>query len=146
MKKTKILIPAIALAIIATGAVFWSTSVIRAKAASNGQTMVQGLAEKLGIDQEKVSGAMDEIRTERQAAMQEKMKTKLDEAVKAGTITETQKEAILNKQTEMQAKREQERKENEQWLSDNGLDQSTLRDLGLGMGRGMGGGMKGHSF
>ncbi|OGD56392.1 hypothetical protein A2V71_04595 [Candidatus Berkelbacteria bacterium RBG_13_40_8] len=143
MLKAKILVPMIALGIIGTGAALWSTGVVKAQGNGNGDTMVTNLAQKLGIDESKVSTAMGEIRTEKRAEMLEKMKTKLEEAVKAGTITDVQKDAILAKQTEMQQKREQERNEYQTWLSDNDLEQNTLQDLGIGMG-GMGGGGKGH--
>ena len=126
MLKAKILIPIIALGVLATGATLWSTGVVKAQSNGSSGTMVQKLANKLGIDQSKVSSAMDQIQEERQAEMQAKMKTKLDAAVQAGTITQDQENAILAKQTEMQQKREQERKDYQSWLSDNSLDESTL--------------------
>ena len=143
MLKTKILIPVIAMGIIATGAALWSSGTVKAQ--NNGKdTMATKLAEKLKLDQSTVNNAMDQIQTERRTQMQEQMETKLNEAVTAGTINEDQKTAILNRQTEMQKQRETERSAHDKWLTDNDLDQSTLRELGVGMGKGMGGGMKGH--
>ena len=142
MLKAKILVPIIALGVLATGATLWSTGVVKAEGNGNSDTIVQKLADKLGIDQGKVSSAMDQIHEERQAEMQAKMKTKLDTAVQAGTITQDQENAILAKQTEMQQKHEQERKDYQTWLSDNSLDEDTIRDIGVG-GLG-GGGMRGH--
>ena len=145
MLKAKILIPVIAMGIIATGAALWSTGI--AKAQNNGkENMASKLAEKLNLDQSTVDNAMDQIQTERRTQMHEQMETKLNEAVKKGTINEDQKTAILNRQTDMQKQREAEKSTHDKWLTDNNLDQSTLQDLGIGMGRGMGmgGGMKGH--
>ena len=145
MIKAKVLIPLIALGIIATGATLWSTGIVKAQNNGNHNSMATKLAEKLGIDQSKVTDAMDQMQTERKVEMQTRMTTKLGEAVTAGTITEAQKTAILERQTEMQNKRETEREANAKWFTDNNLDQDTLKDLGVGMGGGMGGGgMKGH--
>lgn len=144
MLKAKILIPVIALSVAATGATLWSTGVVSAQGNGNGDIMTEKLSSKLGIDQSKVSTAMDQIKDERHAERQAEIKAKLDEAVKAGTITQAQEDAIIARQSQMQQKREQERTENEQWLTDNNLSQDTLRDIGAGMGFGGGkGGMRG---
>ena len=140
MLKTKILIPVIAIGVIATGAALWSTGIVKAQNNTNKDNMVSKLAEKLNLDQSTVSNSMDQIKTEKQTEMQAQIKTKLDKAVTVGTITADQETAILNRQTEMQQQREAERAANDKWMTDNNLDQSTLRDLGVGMG----GGMKGH--
>jgi len=134
LNKKLLIIPAIAIGVAISGAALWPTGIAKANGNGNGDMMTQQLAQKLGIDQDKVSGAMDQIHEEKQARMQDEQKTKLQEAVDAGTITSEQKDAILTRQTEQQQKREQERTENQKWLSDNNLDRETLRDLGVGMG------------
>lgn len=144
MLNKKILIPVIALGILATGATLWSTGIAKALNNETGNAMAQQLADKLGVDQSKVTDAMGEIRDEHQTQMQEKMKEKFNQAVEDGVITEAQKEAILAKQSEMQQQREKERQEYQQWLADNSIDESKLQDYGIGMGMGMGGGMRGH--
>lgn len=135
----KILIPAIALGIAATGATLWSTGVVKAEGNGNRQSMTSELASKLNIDESKVSDAFSQINQEKQAQKQEEMSKKLDQAVTDGVITADQKQKILDKQTEMQKKREKQQQEMQTWESENGIDMSKLRDYGLGGGRGHGG-------
>lgn len=143
MLNKKILIPVIVLGILATGAAIWSTGIAKAQNNRNGEAMSQELAQKLGIDQSKVNDAMSQIRSEHQAERKAEIEKKLSQAVTDGKITEAQKTAILAKQTEMQQSRGKERQEHQQWLADNNLDVSVLKDYGIG-GMGMGGGSRGH--
>jgi len=58
---------------------------------------------------------------------------KLTEAVEAGTITETQKQALLNKWQELEQEREQKRQEMQTWFEDQGIDETKLAPyLGFG--------------
>lgn len=52
------------------------------------------LAEKLGIDEAKVTKAFEEIRADRQAEQAKALKTKLDAAVKAGTLTQAEADGV----------------------------------------------------
>ena len=54
----------------------------------------KALAEKLGIDEAKVTKAFDEIRAARQADRAAELKTRLDAAVKAGTLTQAEADAV----------------------------------------------------
>lgn len=56
---------------------------------------VQALAEKLGISEEKVQTAVDQIRTEHKAEMQQKRAQEITNALSAGKITQRQAD-ILN--------------------------------------------------
>lgn len=56
--------------------------------------LAKELAEKLGVSQKKVTEAITAIRTERQAEMQSGFNTRIDDAVKAGTLTETEGAAV----------------------------------------------------
>ena len=56
--------------------------------------LAKQLAEKLGIDEAKVTKALDEIRAERQADRAAALKTRLDAAVKAGTLTQAEADAV----------------------------------------------------
>lgn len=104
-------------------------------------TMIQRLAQKLGLEESKVQNAMDQLRSERQSEMQKNLEAKLTTAVKDGKITESQKQAILAKHREMQEKhlkmrdefremtpeqrreaKEKMREEMENWAKQNGLD------------------------
>lgn len=121
--------------------------------------MIQGIAEKFGLNKDEVQKYMtekrQENRVERQAEREAFLTTKLDEAVKAGKITESQKTAILVKHEEIQAKREgymnlsrdekrakmQEfRTEMQTFLKDQGIDGSVM-PAPQGPKGGMGGGM-----
>lgn len=56
--------------------------------------LAKQLASKLGIDEAKVTKAFEEIRADRQADQAKALKTKLDAAVKAGTLTQAEADAV----------------------------------------------------
>lgn len=56
--------------------------------------LAKQLAEKLGIDEAKVTKAIEEIRAERQADRAAALKTRLDAAVKDGTLTQAEADAV----------------------------------------------------
>jgi DNA-binding MarR family transcriptional regulator len=56
--------------------------------------MAKALAEKLGVDEAKVTKALDEIKAARQADRAAELKTRLDAAVKAGTLTQAEADAV----------------------------------------------------
>lgn len=139
IKNAKYIIPAM----IAVTAAIAGTVYATGASASWGKgsaEMASSLATKLGVDQSKVTEAMDSIQTEQQTARKAEVSSKLDEAVTAGVITAEQKSALIAKQEEMQAKQEALRTEMEQWYTDNGIDTSKLEKYGVGRGIGMGGG------
>lgn len=134
MKKT-ILIPAFVLAL----AGFAAVGTMQPTQAFFGSEMTSSffgqLATKLGLSTETVETAMTEIRTEHQAHRSAEVNINLDAAVTNGTITESQKQAILNHH-------EEERSEHEAWATEIGLDLDTLHEImGGGEGRGQGQGM-----
>lgn len=59
------------------------------------QEFAAALAKELGIEQAKVTAALDALRAERQADARAVFSARLDEAVKAGTLTEADKAAVL---------------------------------------------------
>jgi hypothetical protein len=63
------------------------------------QELAKALAAELGIDESKVSAALEKVQTaQREKAQQERsaaLKTRLDEAVKAGKLTQAEADAIL---------------------------------------------------
>ncbi len=136
---SKLLVLAIAGMVL--GGVAWAGS-SRVLAVTTGKypPVVQKLIDKFGLKETEVQTVMDEVQTERQAAMQSRFEERLTEAVKAGKLTEAQKTAILAKWKELAAKREAERQELQNWAKQNGLDTT---DYGIGwfgchmMGRGM---------
>lgn len=116
-------------------------------------TFVQKLAQKLGVSEDKVKIAVDEIHTERHAQMQVRLEDRLTEAVANGELTEAQKEAILAKVAELHANREAEmeqlqnmspeerrtameakRTELQTWADQNGIDPKYLPVLKVKVG------------
>lgn len=134
------------LAIIASAAIAGTVYATGAYASwgTRGEEMTSKIAEKLGVDESKVSSAMDQIRQEEQTERHAEISSRLDNAVNDGVITSEQKTALVAKQEEMQQKQEALRTEMEQWYSDNGIDESKLGEYGIGgMGYGKGMGMGG---
>jgi ABC-type amino acid transport substrate-binding protein len=56
--------------------------------------LAKALAEKLGVDEARVTKAFDEIRAARQADRAAELKTRLDTAVKDGTLTQAEADAV----------------------------------------------------
>ncbi len=119
-------------------------------------------AQKLGLDEQKVKTAFDELRKKRQNQMQAQLEERLTQAVTDGKLTDAQKQLILAKHKELQEKRQsdwangqtltpEERREKrraqrtelETWASQNSIDMSYLF-LGMGPKAGMRGGW--HAF
>lgn len=101
------------------------TTEINAETAENNKeypVIVEKLAEKLGIDPEKIVEAFKEIQEERIEEKKKCFEEKLDKAVKDGILTEEQKEAILKKREELAEKKEElkdlSRKEREKALKE----------------------------
>lgn len=131
----KALIPAIVLGLAISAGAGWAATKA-ANGLGNGN-MAQTLSEKLGLEESQVSTALDSIREEHQAERQQQISRNLDQAVTDGAITTEQKDALQKKQTEIQQDRQQKRAEMQQWMEDNGIDQTKLRQyLGKGMGNG----------
>lgn len=62
--------------------------------AARDAALAKSLAEKLGVDEAKVTKALEEIRAELQADRAEAVKSRLDAAVKAGTLTQAEADAV----------------------------------------------------
>lgn len=110
--------------------------------------LVKKLAQKFGLQEADVQAVFDEERQERMTFMHSKFEDQLNQDVQAGKLTESQKQAILDKKKELQAlhfdKRDElkdmtpeERKalfdstktELENWAKQNNLDQKYLMGL-----------------
>lgn len=57
-------------------------------------TLAKALSDKLGVDQAKVKSALQKFRTAERAEHAAALKTRLDAAVKAGTLTQTEADAV----------------------------------------------------
>ena len=141
----KIILPVLAISTLAIAGSLW-LGVNNAKAAGQPSTMIDRLAEKLGVDKTKVQSVFDETRADRQKEMQTNKDAKLSEAVSAGVITEAQKAQIIAKQSEFQAMMQEQRQahqdEMDKWMTEQGIDHDKLEPYmrgGKGGHRGMGG-------
>jgi len=107
---------------------------------SGQQTLVDKIATKFNLKTEDVQKVFDEERAAHQTEKATQFKTKLDQAVKDGKLTQAQEDKLIAKQKELQAahdankdsmkdKTEAERKAAmeaertafKQWLTDNGI-------------------------
>ena len=131
MDKKKIIIPVIALALVAGGA--FAATKVWASNNGNGTSMAKGLTEKLGIEESKVTNAMAEVQTEEQ---QSRLSESLDKAVSEGVITTEQKQKVIDKQNEITEKQKALNEEMKTWASDNGIDITELQKYLTGFGNG----------
>lgn len=69
--------------------------------------IIQKLAERFNLNPDEVKDVFEEVHDEHMAEMHAKFEDRLDEQVAAGKITLEQKQMILDKQEEMQAKMEE---------------------------------------
>lgn len=123
------------------------------------QNLIQRLAQKFGLKETDVQAVFDEASQQRQTQMQTRFEDRLSQAVTDGQLTEDQKQLILAKNKELQAKREQakqnwqnltaeerkvamqkERQELEDWAKQNSID---IKYLFGGLGK-FGKGMRSH--
>ena len=165
---TKIWMPLAAAAVIGA-TVYGANSVSAASDGTDRQsTLIQRLADKLGVDKAKVQAVFDEEHAARDADRQKTYEDRLTKAVTDGQLTADQKAKVLAKHNELAAKMEANRDafkdksaterrtameaartEIDQWAKDNGIDAKWLMGGGPGQGRGikgghgMGGGMMG---
>lgn len=102
----RIIVPVLALMAAGTIAVGAATVSAQTVDDSGYPSIVTKIAEKFNLNQAEVKAVFDEEREVHHADMQQKMEDRLTEAVKAGELTEAQKQAILTKQEEMQTERE----------------------------------------
>lgn len=125
MASKKIIIPALALgALLLTGVLAVNT--IKAEEGDWYPPIVRKLVERFNLNEDEVKTVFDEVREERREGRQARFEERLNEAVEEGTITEEQKNAILEKHAEMQQRREQMREEMKAWDEENSLDQFFL--------------------
>lgn len=99
------------------------------KANSNNSTfppIVERLVEKFNLNKTEVEKVVEEYRNERIQQKKQLMEERLSQAVKDGVINESQKQALLKKFEEIIQRREQEKQEFQNWLSNQGIDMQKL--------------------
>lgn len=132
----KILISLFALFFI-SGIVLGATRIYAQNTTSSYPPIIQKLTEKFGLKPDEVKNVFNDVRNDeqskRQAEMQSQIEQSLSEAVKAGKITEAQKQAIIQKQKELQQRRAAEQQELQSWAQQNGIDMQYLLMGGKGL-------------
>lgn len=147
--KKRIILPTILLAgALAVGTI--GINSVSAQDSSSYPPVVQKLAERFGLSQTDVQEVFDEARADHHAQMLANFEDRLNQAVSDGKITEDQKQLILDKHEEIQAKMDelqsldpQNRREQMQayheelqnWAEDNNID-LPLFGFGPGFARG----------
>jgi hypothetical protein len=157
MISKKIFIPVIALTI--AGTTFFGVSQF-VHAQNSGQTLVQMIAQKFGLDQNKVQAVFDDYKNQHQSEklqfMQDRLKTHLDGLVSQGKITSSQEQAIIDELSKLRDEvtganfknmTSQERKQAMQkihdefvsWAKSQGIDLTLVHPFGgIGMHKGWG--------
>lgn len=161
--KNKIIITTAILTIV--GASLLSAAPTYAQTPANPITsLIERIAQRFGLNKTDVQKVFDDFHQEKQNQMIANFETKLNQLVKDGKITESQKTLILQKQKELAANRQQEmqdmknktpeerraamnakKQELENWAKQNGIDLQYLFPFGKGVGM-HGFGMKGREM
>jgi len=137
----KILLSVLTLGIIISLAGYGVKNVLADDENNLSATIVARIAQKFNLKEEDVQAVFEAVRDERRAEMQKTREEKLSRAVSDGVITEAQKTALLTKMEEHKGERMQNREEMQKWFTEQGIDETKLRDyLGFG-GQGKGPGM-----
>ncbi len=132
----------LALGVLLAGS-FFSVQAVRADTDTGMRfPLVESLAERLGLSEDEVTTALEDVREERRVQVQERKEDGLDEAVADGVITGEQKQTLLEQQQEKWEGCAQHHEEMQEWMEDSGIDFESLREYGYG-GR-FGGGFGGH--
>src|SRR3989344_2846072 len=105
MKKKIFLSSVVMTGLLAVGAI--GILPASAQEATDYPTIIQKLAERFGLNVEEVQDVFEEERAEHHAEMLESFEDRLNEAVTEGKITEEQKQTILDKHEELEAKMEE---------------------------------------
>jgi len=153
--KSKLILLALTLTLVGL-AVFGVSQVQAQSSQGKYPSIVQKLVQRFGLKENDVQAVFDEARQERQSQMQARFEERLNQAVKDGKITESQKQAILAKHKELQEKRlsekenwqnttpeqrrqaiQEKKQELESWANQNGIDLKYLFGW-FGMKRGHG--------
>lgn len=118
------------------------TGVVSAQSQSSGTGLVDKIAQKFNLNKADVQAVFDQNRKDHEAQRQQDMKSKLDQAVKDGKLTQDQEDKLVAKFKEMDSyrdslkdKTEDERHtamktkmdEFKQWLKDNNISEDLVR-------------------
>jgi flagellum-specific peptidoglycan hydrolase FlgJ len=158
MVSKKLIVPAAALCILSAGA-FGIAHASAASSPTGQESLVQKIADTFGLDKSKVQAVFDQNKAQNQQNREAKYEQRLTQAVTAGQLTGTQKDAILTEHKKLESEMtdamsktgtdrrtamEQIRTEAQTWAKDNNIDTKWLIGPGRLRGpRGMDPGMMG---
>ena len=142
MNKKLLIIPVVALTLFTFSTLV--TNKVDAEEESSTHPLVQKLVDRFSLNEEEVKTVFEESRQEHQAQRQASYEANLDQAVEAGILTQDQKNALLEKKSELRADRGQfkdlssEEKQEERelrqdqmqsWAESNGIDLEALHEF-----------------
>ncbi|MBN1162921.1 hypothetical protein JXA34_04230 [Patescibacteria group bacterium] len=137
----KIIIPTLALALIATAGTMTVKSVYAQGPGNGFQSLIKKFIERFNLNEDEVNEFMEEIKEEKREEQRSHLEEQLNAAVSEGKLTEEQKNALLEKMAERpenkenwQELSEEERKqlmdnnraEMQAWAEENGIDLSLM--------------------
>jgi len=136
--KTRITLALAAIALL--GAVgYGATVAVAQEVGDDAHPFVQMLAERLGLDENEVEEALNEIKADKYAQMQERKEDRLLDAVEDGVITEEQRQALMEKHQEMWTERNREREEHREemdaWFEGEDINHEELMEYMGGFGK-----------
>jgi hypothetical protein len=99
---------------------------------SSGDGLVNKIASKFNLNKNDVQKVFDDDKTAREAERQKDFSDRLQSKVDSGDITTAQKTLIENKMKELQAKKDTELKDLQNWASNNKIDMKYLHGFGHG--------------
>jgi len=117
---------------------FWPFSNTNDRADNSQTSLIDTLINKFNLDKDQVYETINQYRDQRFKQWQAYLEERLDQAVKDGRLTDTQKQAMLDKMVERFNEREEHMEEMHEFMEDNDLNPWELREY-LGPGMGMGG-------
>lgn len=144
-----LVIPVVALMLLA-GVTYGSSQALADDDPSTGSgqsfsPIVQRLVERFNLNEDEVGEVLEEFRGQHHWRIQERMEERLAQLVNSGELTETQKQAILDKHAEMKAEHEElmtkwssmtederlaaheaHKDQLEAWAEENGIDLSEI--------------------
>lgn len=138
----RLLTTILTLGVIASVGYFGTNFVLADEENPMHQTLVSRIAQKFNLSETDVKAVFESVRDERLEEMKTEREEKLSQAVSDGILTEVQKQALLSKMEELMGERQQNKEKLRAWFSEQGIDETKLRDYLGPVGRGEGRGIK----
>jgi restriction endonuclease len=138
----RLLTTILTLGVIASVGYFGTNFVLADEENPMHQTLISRIAQKFNLSETDVKAVFESVRDERLEEMKTEREEKLSQAVSDGILTEVQKQALLSKMEELMGERQQNKEKLRAWFSEQGIDETKLRDYLGPVGRGEGRGIK----